>query len=120
MENQPPIEKLPKWAQEHIRVIERQRDSARDALRNFKDSQTESPIHYELHPCTGEKPGPSFIKHFIQSNAVKFNYAGVNLDVSIWDNQISISWSGNDGLRGVAMVPYGYNQVKLISKSNLK
>ena len=36
------VTKLPKWAQEHIQTIERQRDHATATLKEFLDSQTPS------------------------------------------------------------------------------
>ena len=120
MENKLPLEKLPKWAQEHIKTITMQREAAVSALNDFTDSQTESPVYYELHPCDGCQQGPSFRKHYIQTNAVHFNYGGVDLRVSVWNNEITLSWGGKDGIRDAAMIPFGYNQVRLVTKEMLR
>lgn len=120
MNKELPLEKLPKWAQEHIKTIEMQREAAVSALNDFRDSQTESPVFYELHPCDGQQQGPAFIRHYIQTNAVQFNYGGVDLRVSVWNNEISLSWGGLHGIRDAAMVPFGYNQVRLVTKEMLR
>ena len=39
------IEKLSKWAQEHIRTLKYERDTAVRALNNYVDGQTESPFY---------------------------------------------------------------------------
>lgn len=41
------IAKLPKWAQEHIADLQRQRDAAIEALENIVDTQT--PSHGLIH-----------------------------------------------------------------------
>ena len=38
--------KLPAWAQEHIKELERERDIAIRALNDYVDNQTESAIFY--------------------------------------------------------------------------
>jgi hypothetical protein len=60
----PEVTKLPKWAQEHIQTIERQRDHATATLKKFLDSQTPSSFFVEEFVQSGT------IKHYIQTNKI--------------------------------------------------
>ena len=93
------ITKLPRWAQEHIRKLEMQRDAAVDALNEFVDAQTESPIYYEQTVCTGEndRGGPSFKRRYVQTHGVTVEWRGVELDVRLRENGIDLQWAALDG-----------------------
>lgn len=76
------IAKLPKWAQDHIAKLRRERDLAVRALNESLDHQKESPIFYTDHVYTGEDVGPSEKVFYIQSDHVTFRQFGIELDVS--------------------------------------
>lgn len=59
MIEQDKIAKLPRWAQEHIEKIGRERDQAINALNRFLDGQTPSGFYVDDCVCTGEEQGPS-------------------------------------------------------------
>jgi hypothetical protein len=60
--------KLPKWAQEYIKDIEREREMAIRTLNEFQDSQTPSPYWTEDYVCTGEEQGPTTKIHYIKAH----------------------------------------------------
>lgn len=124
------ITKLPKWAQERIKELERERDLSIRALNEFKDEQTVSPIYYEDAVCTGEQAGPSFKRRYIQTNKLTVEYEGVSLDILLSSPQdnardlgIHLNWSQTQPARStglIAMVPRGYQSICLISPKNLR
>jgi methyl coenzyme M reductase subunit D len=84
--NQPTPEqlaKLPKWAQEHITDLSRQRDAALNVLNEFQDSQTVSRFYYEDHVCTGEQAGPSSKRRYIQTDRVIVDYKGEEFELTL-------------------------------------
>lgn len=64
--------KLPKWAQDHIRNLERERETAIRTLRDFEDTQTKSRISYSDLLCIGERSGPSDITRYVQARRMRF------------------------------------------------
>lgn len=51
------LEKLPRWAQDYIKDLDRERDNAITILNEFQADQTPSKVFYDEHACTGEIPG---------------------------------------------------------------
>jgi hypothetical protein len=64
MSVKPEITKLPKWAQEHIQTIERQRDFAIKTLDDFINTQTPSDFFVDEFSQKGT------IKHYIQTRKI--------------------------------------------------
>lgn len=65
--------KLPKWTQEYIQNIERERDVAIRTLNEFQDSQTPTPYWTEEYTCLGESTphgdrGPTNKRHYVQAH----------------------------------------------------
>lgn len=94
------IAKLPKFAQAAFKDLELERFVAVRALREWTDSQTVSPVSIEEIVCDGEQQSPSFKKRYIQTNRVKFEWMGVELEVYLKDDQsqgnapgISLQWN---------------------------
>lgn len=122
------IAKLPKWTQDYIAQIERQRDAAVETLNTFQDSQTESPIYFEDYVCTGEKSGPVNKRRYIQSRQLNIVYAGVECRVHLAredDGQreygIHVSWSGAKQLFSrVALIPHGFQSIAIVAKENMR
>ena len=116
------ISKLPKWVQEHIKNIQRQRDVAVRALNESCDNQTESPIYYEDFLCTGESEtkGPTPKRKYIQSHGrITINHDGVELDVLCHEGYIDLRW-GNDIHSDIAFIPDIYQGARLVSKENMR
>jgi len=66
------VEKLPKWAQEHIRKLEMQREAAIRTLNDFTANQKPSNIWFEDYTCTGEQQGPAAKRCYVHSHSVTF------------------------------------------------
>jgi hypothetical protein len=119
--------KLPKWAQEKVKSLSRERDIAVRELNEYLDTQTPSPVMVEEHPCIGEARGPSYKTRYIQAKDVKFVWQGVELTVSLRergpqpDTGIQLSWSDEKrGIAHVCMMPLSFNRVQLITKENMR
>ena len=115
--------KLPKWAQDHIRTLERQRDAAVQALNEHLDSQTEAPFYFEDHVSTGES-NKFFKRFYVQTHKITVEWAGVELNILLRpsDNVIDLRWNGIKGsrLQHVAFVPKSFQSAELISKENMR
>lgn len=122
------LSKLPKWAQEHIATLERERDVAIRELNEWVDSQTPSPIYIDEMVCTGETKGTTTKRRYVQTRRLTIEYAGVELDVFLApehdgsrDFGIHLSFSTPDHSLGqVAMIPISFQQVVLIAKENMR
>ena len=114
------IDKLPKWAQEHIENIERERGVAVRALNKYVDGQTPSPISVMEMECTGEGGKPSFKTRYIQGHRISINHEGVELNIILRDGQIDLSWGGPSPLTDVALIPSSYQQAGLVSKKFMR
>lgn len=114
------IKKLPKWVQEHIKKLERERDVSVRALNESCDDQSKSPIYYEDNVCTGEKSGPSVKRKYIQSHGkITVNHEGIQLDILCREGLIDLRWS-NDVHGDVALIPDSYQGARLVSRDNMR
>lgn len=109
------IAKLPKWAQEHIKDLNRQRAVAVRALDKFVDSNTESCIYAEELVCIKDG-GPSRKRNYIQSHRVTIQRGGVTLEILLPTSRegIELSW---DSIRHrsepIGIIPVSYNSMRL-------
>lgn len=118
------ISKLPKWAQTEMQNLQRERDTAVKALREYVDGQTESEIYIDNLECIGEKKGPSLIRRYINGeHQVTFAHAGINLTVSIFrDNSIELRYGRSQRPMGgwdVALIPKTTGNIELRTKKNM-
>lgn len=114
------IVKLPKWAQEHIKTLGRERDVANRALNEYVDGQTESPIFYDEFVCTGEEIGPSSKRVYIQSHGIEVIHNGVHLSLLLRDNIELRCEDVKRGMSFVAFVPTSLNTMSIVSKENMR
>lgn len=116
------LNKLPKWAQDHIKTLQRERDVALRELNEWTDGQTPSGMYIDEMVCTGEEQGPSVKRRYIQSNRVTVEHAGVMVEVwSHNEGHIAIRWGRDDGSsRDVAMIPQSYQRANIVSKENMR
>lgn len=120
------LQKLPKWAQDYIQNITREREMSVRSLNEFCDNDTPSPFMVEDYVCTGERAGPSSKVHYVQTNAIRVRYEGIDLRVTAhsYNNQkgIGLQW-GPDDLRlasAVAFVPESFMAARLVTAEHLK
>ena len=122
------IEKLSKWAQEHIRTLKYERDTAVRALNNYVDGQTESPFYYDDVLSLGERRtekgigGPTFKRVYVQAHMLEVKYAGVHLSVLLRDNeQIDLQWhDSGDLMREVALIPESFQKARLKAQEHMR
>ena len=84
------VEKLPKWAQDHIGNLERQVREHREMLKKFNDTQTPSLVWTEEHPCLNATGGPTEIRHYLQTDRVTFNVGDEEVEVRVVDGRLSV------------------------------
>lgn len=118
------LAKLPKWAQEHIADLTRQMDVAKRTLNEFTDSQTPSDFYVEEMLCLTEgNQNNKFVKRYIQSHKVDVEHDGVRLTILLRQDEkgIDLQWySADRHMSEVAMVPLGFNKVKIVAKELMR
>ena len=116
------VEKLPKWAQEYIKDLDRRVVIAERTLNKYVDSQTPSNVYYEDMVCVGGG-SPEFKTKYIQTSRMTFEHEGVQLDIYLRPQDgINLQWSTPKQLGSgeVAMIPVCFNKVRLVSKENMR
>lgn len=121
------IAKLPRWAQDHIRDIQRHRMVAVRALNEYIDSQTPSAMYVNEYECTGEEQRGSFKRRYVQGRTLTIDHSGVRLAIILRDESagdrpcIDLQW--HDAERDsahVALIPSSFQKASLMSKGNMR
>lgn len=113
------IERLPKWAQDHIKDLVRQRKEAVEALDNYIDENNVGPFIFSDFVCDKDG-GPSIRERHINADKVRIEYGGIMLDINL-SNQyrdekaIYLNWSPRRSKPNsiVAIVPSASNSLSL-------
>ena len=116
------IEKLPKWAQEHIKDLDRRMVIAERTLNEYKDTQTPSAFFVDDLVCIGGG-SPKFMRKYIQTNKISVVRDGVRVDILLRQDEkgIEIAWSDEDrGCRELAMVPTSFQKIKVVKKEDIR
>jgi hypothetical protein len=121
------ISKLPLWAQDHIRNLERERETAIRALNEYCDIQTPSPFYCEEYESTGEDQGPTLKRRYFQGDRLSIEWKNITAEVYLrtegpqGDSSIEISWD-SEGQTGkeIAMIPKSFQRVALVAKENMR
>lgn len=120
------ISKLPKWAQDHIADLRRQRDTALNKLNDFVDDQTPSHFYVDDHVCVGEKSGPTTKRHYIQTEKMTVEYGKITLNIYCRDDQrgehpcIDLQWGYGYSNQEVAMIPESFQKVRLVAHEHMR
>lgn len=123
------IAKLPRWTQDHIITLQRERDNAVQALKDFCDAETPSPIFYDDLVSDGDKIGPSVRRKYIQNRKLEILHHGVSLSILLArkdDGQrnggIQLQWTAEKRqMNGqVAAIPTGFQMIELVAKENMR
>jgi hypothetical protein len=102
------LTKLPKWAQEYIKDIKRQRDDARTRLSEFIDSQTPSDFFVE----EWDNAGP--IKRYIQTHKITVKMG--NKEIYINKEQDGSFYLAS-GFGGLQIEPSASNAIRIKVKT---
>jgi len=117
------IAKLPKWAQDHIKDLSRQREVTIRTLNESLDKQTPSPFYYEDNLCTGEQSGPVRKRIYVQTHWLYVEWEGVQLQILLREGQrqIDLKWYDQIGnCRDVAFIPSSYQSARLVARGNMQ
>lgn len=116
------INKLPKWAQEYIHELERQRDVAVHEMEEYLDNQTPSAFYvYDLVTIPDEKSRTRSVIRYIQTHRMEVEHDGVHLNIILRDGYIDLHWGLPDYHHGdVAFIPQSYNSARLVAKENMR
>lgn len=123
------VSKLPKWAQERILTLERERDLAIRALNAFQDEQTPSMFYHDDWVSTGEGKGPSVKRRYVQTHNMVVENAGITLRIvcpvhsgSERANAIELQWSGmqRSVVEEIAFIPQSFCAARLVHKDNMR
>lgn len=112
------IAKLPTWAQKHIELLTRQRDSAINAQKEYLDGQTESPFYVEFQ-------GPEHrYNRFVQAHMMTVRWQGVKLrvDANPYGNNgdgIRLQWEAEDH-REAALIPCHFQGARIVDISHMR
>lgn len=116
------IEKLPKWAQEYIERLQRQRDEAVDELKNYLDDQTPCPFYHTDSLLDGAYK----IRYLNGVRRLEVEYAGVYLQIALIDDDgrfdgIQLSWGDGKFTGGeVAFIPESFQMAKLVNPKHMR
>lgn len=118
------IAKLPKWAQEHIETISRERELAVRSLNQYCDESTPSPFSTFEYVCTGEIQGPSGKRRYIQAIAIEVEWRGVTLriDANDYGNNgkgIRLQWGTKRNTEEVAFIPTSYQAARILTAGDM-
>ena len=97
--------RLPKWAQEHIRTVEGEREAAVKALQQFTDDQTPGPFIFEEWVSDGQSAGPTTHRRYVHAHRMAVIHAGVEMEIVLHDPNES-------GRRGQGYIWISYAQHK--------
>jgi hypothetical protein len=123
------IARLPKWVQEHIADIQRQRDVAVRELNRWVDAQTPSPVRVLEMVCLGEGAGPSIKTRFVQTRTIEVLWKNVYLKVYLAESSaqrqdsIELQWGQGEEMHGsgmAALVPTSFQSALIISPKNMR
>lgn len=118
------IERLPKWAQDHIQRLTRLKDRAEKALQDATDEQTESPF---MVP-NWETDTVRFIQSRNRTMIVK--HAGVKLEIflarendgqRLYGIELRYETHGPSSLayQSIGIFPRGISTIQLVHKDNM-
>jgi len=104
------VESLPKWAQGYIKSLERERETAVNALFDYTKNQEPSQFYSDSFLRLGQT---SMVKQYIQADSVTCEIKGLSVDMRVHDdNSISIMFSEKYGYEAV-LVPFASNSFRI-------
>lgn len=115
------IHKLPKWAQQHIKDLERRLDVAKRKLDEYTNDQSPDKFYVQDFLCD-ENP-PRSVTHHIQGSSISCKHAGVMLRVLCREGRsqcgrphIDITYTTEDEhpIQEVVLQPYSFNAIRLM------
>lgn len=113
------IAKLPKWAQAHIKDLDRRAFVAERTLREYHDSSTPSEFFTEDYDCDAKK----LVRRYIQTHKLEVLRNGLRITLINRqdDPGVDITWCDEERITyQVPCIPCGVNHVCLVLKKDLR
>lgn len=111
------IAKLPKWAQEHIQTLERQRREVVGVLEDFTQANNTGPVRCRIMVSDGEGVGPSHREVRFDAHWIEIDHAGVSLSITLAHDEIRVAYSQEKRASGcVYLKPTSFQQFTLKDK----
>lgn len=120
------VSKLPSWAQDYIKNLEREHALAVKELKDSLDHQSPSKFYAPDILCISEEgeKGTQYIRKFLQVNTVHCVNAGVEVSILPREDRIDLSFSIDEQSRGsptdVALSPNAANSISIYSVQRKK
>jgi hypothetical protein len=114
------LDKLPKWAREHIEDLQRQRDLAVNSLNSYLDSKTPSPFYHEQLSCLNGK-GAVVTRNYVNgAGRMTVEWGGVCVRIELpRDDAIEISYEPCERMMGdVLLTPISFQRLSLKKVNN--
>lgn len=111
------LDKLPKWAQEHIASTERRATDAERTLREYLDNQTPTEFYVD------DYRGGGIHKNYIQTYKMTVERGGIIVRINLREDEkgVDISWESKNRLvREIAVVATGFNQIRVLAKEDMR
>jgi len=111
------ITRLPKWAQKHIRDLERNAETSKRALDQALDQDTPSDVYVDEILC--DTHPPRSVRRYIQARTVTFEADGLVVAVSTPGgingfHGVRVSFAGDRPLSGRAVIiPVASNVIEI-------
>lgn len=106
------LSKLPKWAQDEMRKLQRQRDEAVAELNAWSDHQTPQPISVDELSCV-ETPPKSYTR-YVEGNRVHISHLGVEVDIYLRGDCIDLKYDAGRHLGHRALlVPVSFQAFEI-------
>jgi hypothetical protein len=107
------IEKLPRWARDHIRTLQRGRDEAHARLERYHDRETPSPFY----SIEWEGDGTKFRRVYYQPHSVCCQSGGVKVELIPREDGVEVVFGGGEFGTGLAaLAPQASNVLHVIPK----
>lgn len=114
------IAKLPTWVRVHIETLERQRDAAVRALRNFTDEQTPQPFYVEDMVCIS-KGAPTTVRGYVHGHWLNFSHRELEFSLMMHDDGVALQYGqGRNGLKDILLQPTSFQSLLLKYPEKIK
>ena len=114
------IEQLPEDIKTYLNTLIKERDSARQSLDAYLNTETKSPFSYmeTIEPSTSSC---SIVTKYIQSNELSCVHQGVCLHIELQSDYIELSYHGEkNSYEEVCLLSANYQTIRLVSRENMK
>lgn len=110
------VTRLPRWAQDYVKDLVRERENAVSILNEFQDDQMPSNVFFEKHACTGEVPGtnaPVTKKCYVSTRHLTFLVGKREVYVSLHEDQGHFYLDVSAGFASLRFQPQASNSIRI-------